>query len=277
MSDLLEMEGSGPSNADVPSTAMGPPADSFAGVVADAVVVPSDAIIPSNEAEAGPPPRGHGDDAREEWSEPVSVESVLEAVLFSGDRPIPARRLAQIVGIGNAADIRRHVDALNQRYAEIGASFRIESIAKGYQMLTLPVYDKWIGQLVKSRKDSRLSPAALETLAVIAYKQPAMRADVEAVRGVAVGDVLARLREMKLIKIVGRAEEIGRPLLYGTTDRFLEVFGLASLKDLPSVEALAPPETARRPRLANVPPAEAEEGPNEASSPPTAEASRDAS
>jgi len=117
-------------------------------------------------------------------------------------------------------------------------------------MLTLGVYDHWVAKLRKARAESRLSPAALETLAIVAYRQPVLRADIEAIRGVAIGDMVVKLREMNLVKIVGRAEEIGRPLLYGTTTRFLEVFGLKALKDLPkldeddpdAVPALKPPE-----------------------------------
>ena len=167
----------------------------------------------------------------------VTTESVVEAVLFSTDEPVPAGKLAQILGAGDADDVRDHVDALNQRYESCGSSFRIESIAKGYQMLTLPVYHAWVSKLHKERADSRLSGAALETLAIVAYKQPVLRADIEAIRGVAVGDILLRLRDMNLVRIVGRAEEIGRPLLYGTTTHFLEVFGLPNLKDLPKLDS----------------------------------------
>ena len=174
----------------------------------------------------------------------LSIESVVEAVLFSSDKPLSAGRIAQILDVGNSKDVQEHVQTLNERYAETGASFRIQAIAHGYQMLTLEVYDKWLGRLFTKRSEARLSQAALETLAVVAYKQPSLRADVESIRGVAVGDVLSRLRHLKLVKVVGRADEIGRPLLYGTTNRFLEVFGLASLKDLPNVEELPAPKAA---------------------------------
>lgn len=176
----------------------------------------------------------------EESPPEVTTESVVEALLFSTDVPLTAVRIAQLLGIGGPGDVKRHMDTLNQRYAEHGASFRIESIAKGYQMLTLPVYNSWIGKLHKSRAESRLSAAALETLAIIAYKQPVLRANIEAIRGVAVGDLLVRLRDMNLAKIVGRAEEIGRPLLYGTTTKFLQVFGLRSLEDLPKIDDDSP-------------------------------------
>jgi segregation and condensation protein B len=167
----------------------------------------------------------------------VTTESIIEALLFATDEPLPAARIAKILGIGDAGDVKRQIDQLNERYEQSGSSFRIDAIAKGYQMLTLPGYNPWLSQLHKVRSESRLSAAALETLAIIAYKQPVLRADIEAIRGVAVGDMLVRLREMNLVRIVGRAEEIGRPLLYGTTNRFLEVFGLQSLKDLPKLEA----------------------------------------
>jgi len=176
------------------------------------------------------------DAASHESAPEITAESVVEAVLFSTDVPLPGARIAQLLGTGDAGDVRSHVDSLNKRYEEQGASFRIESIAKGYRMLTLPAYNHWLAKLHKARAESRLSQAALETLAIIAYKQPVLRADIESVRGVAVGDMLVRLRDMNLAKIVGRAEEIGRPLLYGTTRKFLEVFGLNSLKDLPKID-----------------------------------------
>lgn len=170
----------------------------------------------------------------------VTPESIVEALLFSSDTPLPGSKLAQVLGVGDAGDVRRHVDSLNAKYVANGAAFRIEAIAKGYQMLSLSMYDRWIGKLHQARADARLSGAALETLAIVAYKQPVLRADVETIRGVAVGDMLNRLREMNLVRIVGRAEEIGRPLLYGTTTKFLEAFGLASLSDLPKMDPQRP-------------------------------------
>jgi segregation and condensation protein B len=167
---------------------------------------------------------------------PAAPESILEALLFSTDVPLTAARLSQLAGIGDVAEVRRLVESLNAHYDASGASFRIQTVAKGYQLLTLPLFNTWLLKLHKARAESRLSPAALETLAVVAYKQPVLRAEIEAIRGVAAGDMLVRLRDMNLVRIVGRAEEIGRPLLYGTTNRFLEVFGLESLKDLPRVD-----------------------------------------
>jgi len=163
---------------------------------------------------------------------------VVEAILFASDSPLPPAKIASILGVGDARDVRKHIAALNEHYEAAGNAFRVEEIAGGFRMMTLPAYNRWLTKLLRARQETKLTGAAMETLAIVAYKQPCTRADIEAVRGVAAGDILNRLREMNMIKIVGRAEDLGRPLLYGTTKRFLEVFGLAGLEDLPQVDAL---------------------------------------
>jgi len=188
---------------------------------------PEDAAVPS------PPPE-------------ATVESVVEAILFASDEPIPVHRLAGIVEV-TTKQVNEAVNGLNQKYRAHGHAFQIERIAGGLQILTLPQYNGYLRKLVRVREDHKLSPAALETLAIVAYKQPAIRADIEAIRGVACGEVLRSLMIKGLVKIVGRAEVIGRPMQYGTTSRFLEVFGLNSLKDLPSIEELKRPEAMRPP------------------------------
>lgn len=170
--------------------------------------------------------------------ESMPIRSVVEAILFSTDSPLPAARIGKVAGGLSAGEVKDHIAALNERYEEIGASFRIEEIARGYQMLTLPEYNEWLGKLFKARSEFKVTGAAMEALAVVAYRQPVMRAEVEEIRGVGCGEVLQRLREMNLVKIAGRADVIGRPLLYGTTKKFLEVFGLASLDELPKIDAL---------------------------------------
>jgi segregation and condensation protein B len=175
----------------------------------------------------------------EDGFEPTA-ESVVEAVLFASDEPLAEARLADIVET-SARQVRQHIESLNAKYQANNNAFRIEQIAGGYQMLTLSPYNYWLKKLLRVRSDNKLSPAALETLAIIAYKQPIMRADVEAIRGVAVGEVIRSLCYKGLVKIVGRAEVLGRPMLYGTTKRFLEVFGLNTLKDLPKIEELKKP------------------------------------
>ena len=129
--------------------------------------------------------------------------------------------------------IRRAIKELNEQYIESDRSFRVEQVAGGYQLLTMPEFGDVLKKLHQREVDAKLSKAALETLAIIAYKQPILRADIEAIRGVACGETIRSLMEKHLVKIAGRAEIPGRPILYGTTKRFLELFGLNSLKDLP--------------------------------------------
>ncbi len=171
-----------------------------------------------------------------------TVESVTEAVLFASDEPLSAERLAGIVGAGSVKDIRKCIEALNEKYDGANSAFRIEQIAGGYQMMTLSRYNHWLKKLLRVRTDTKLSQAALETLAIIAYKQPVIRADIEAIRGVAAGEMIRGLMYKGLVKIVGRAEVLGRPMLYGTTKKFLDIFGLQSIKELPKVEELKKPQ-----------------------------------
>ena len=170
----------------------------------------------------------------------TTVESVVEAVLFASDESLTEGRLASIVET-SSKQVRQHIKNLNEKYQANNNAFRIEQIAGGYQMLTLSPYNHWLKKLLRVRGDNKLSPAAMETLAIVAYKQPVMRADIEAIRGVAVGEVIRSLSYKGLVKIVGRAEVLGRPMLYGTTKKFLEVFGLNTLKDLPKAQELKEP------------------------------------
>jgi segregation and condensation protein B len=206
---------------------------------------PQSAAAPSE-----PPPAGESEEDEEEQDVPeeldqmeATLESVVEAVLFASDEPVKALKLCDIAEASSVKQIRECVKSLNRKYREGGFAFRIEKIAGGYQMMTLPVFNQWLSKLLKVRTDNKLSPAALETLAIIAYKQPIIRADIEAIRGVASGEVIRNLMYKGLVKIVGRAEILGRPMQYGTSKKFLEVFGLNSLKDLPNVEELKNPQS----------------------------------
>jgi len=182
------------------------------------------------------------DDAGLSSSSEITAESVIEAILFATDEPLSAERLVNISQLnGGVRQVKKCIAALNQHYIETKRAFRIEEIAGGYQMMTLPEYNNWLKNLLKQRADNKLSPAALETLAIIAYKQPIIRADIEAIRGVACGEIIRTLMYKGLIKITGKAEILGRPLLYGTTKKFLQVFGLNDLKDLPKAEELKQP------------------------------------
>lgn len=162
----------------------------------------------------------------------------LEAVLLIADEPLPARRLADAAGLADAAEARAAVERLRALYDADGTAFQVAEIAGGYQLLTRPAVAPWLARLKRTGHDLRLTPAALETLAVIAYRQPVMRADVEQVRGVACGEVVRQLMEKGLVRVAGRHDSLGRPQLHGTTKKFLQAFGLNTLKDLPEVEAL---------------------------------------
>ena len=179
-------------------------------------------------------------DEPQEINDELTLESVIEAVLFASDEPLTIVRLASITET-TTKQVREHIENLNKKYQDNNHAFRIEQIAGGYQMLTLSSYNHWLKKLLRARSETKLSPAAMETLAIIAYKQPVIRADIEAIRGVAVGEVIRALSYKGLVKIVGRAEILGRPMLYGTTKKFLEVFGLNTLKDLPKIEELKKP------------------------------------
>ena len=163
---------------------------------------------------------------------------LLEALLFSTHHPLTAGRLAELIEVESTKPIRKAIQDLNKQYEETGRCFRVEQVAGGYQLLTLPDFGDALKRLHQKEIDAKLTKAALETLAIIAYKQPILRADIEAIRGVACGETIRSLMEKHLVKIAGRAEIPGRPILYGTTKRFLELFGLNSIKDLPQPEAL---------------------------------------
>ncbi len=173
--------------------------------------------------------------------------SQVEALLLVSDRPMPEQRIAELLEIEHAEDpgearqkaiksVREAIDQLNSDYQDSGRAFRIMKLAGGHQMMTLPEHGDLLARLRGERQLQKLTPAALETLAIIAYRQPILRADLESIRGVACGEVLRGLLERRLVRITGRAEEIGRPMLYGTTKEFLQVFGLGSLKDLPQAK-----------------------------------------
>jgi segregation and condensation protein B len=159
--------------------------------------------------------------------------SRLEAVLLVSRGPLAVRKLAQLANLADGTEARTLLAELRRRYNERGCAFQVEQVAGGYQLLTRPEFSPWLRGLARPEDEIRLSPPALETLAVVAYRQPVLRAEVESIRGVACGELLRQLLERDLLRIVGRSEELGRPLWYGTTKRFLEVFGLSHLDELP--------------------------------------------
>ena len=158
---------------------------------------------------------------------------------MSLDKPLNAAKVAEGIGGGaDAAQIESAVEALNRSYESSGRSFRIEKVAGGYRMMTMPAFAPVVAAFHRARAGNKLGRAAIETLSIIAYKQPITRAHLEAIRGVGCGEILRSLMDRRLVTIRGRAEELGRPILYGTSKEFLDAFGLATLKDLPTASEL---------------------------------------
>ena len=164
---------------------------------------------------------------------------LLEAALFAAARPIPIEELAQLDPDASRAAVRSALDELRERYDVEGHGVELQELGGGWQILTRAEYTEAIERAQLAARPSRLSAAALESLAIIAYRQPIGRAEIEEIRGVAVGGVLKSLHERGLIDVVGRGEGLGRPLLYGTTPLFLEHFALRHLEELPRADELA--------------------------------------
>jgi segregation and condensation protein B len=207
----------------------------------------------------------------------MSLTQVIEALLFAAQEPLTARELAGVIkGAGaddellpnefaktTEAQVAAALEQLKIEYIEQSRAFQLAERAEGWQLVSDPAYASWVRQLFPAVKPARLTPPSLETLAIVAYRQPITRADIEAVRGVAVDGVLQNLMERGLVKIAGRAEVPGRPLLYETTQFFLEHFGLRNLDELPNAEELRKRYLPMAPRKAPVAPSETEAAPAE--------------
>jgi len=165
--------------------------------------------------------------------QPTEAKSIIEALLFVSSEPIALRQITQVLENINSATARRLIYELRDEYNHSNRSFQIIEIANGFQMCTRPEYSDWIKKFYTRQIATKLSQAALETLAIVAYKQPITRAEVEEVRGVNSDGVLNGLMKKGLIKISGRKPSPGRPLLFVTTDEFLKQFGLKNLSELP--------------------------------------------
>lgn len=164
----------------------------------------------------------------------------LEAVLFVAHEPLSTRKIARFAGLADGTEARTLIRRLNQFYDAEGSAFRVEQFAGGYQLLTRPKFGGWLRRLRPAPVETRLSAPALETLAVVAYRQPVVRAEVESIRGVQCGEMLRQLMERDLVRIAGRSPELGRPFLYATTKRFLQWLGLQTIDELPRAELLRP-------------------------------------
>ena len=162
----------------------------------------------------------------------------LEAVLFMSRGPLPSRKLSQLAELEDGTQARTMVKQLNQHYDKVGRAFHIKQVSGGFQLRTRPQFADWIGRLDHIPRPRRISNPALETLTVVAYRQPIIKAEIEAIRGVSCGEMLRQLLEKGLVKIAGRSEKLGRPFLYATSKEFLTQFGFNNLKDLPRAKQL---------------------------------------
>ena len=162
----------------------------------------------------------------------------LEAVLFVADEALPTRRLIQLATLADVTDAEELIERLNAAYDAAASAFRVERVATGYRLLTRRDLVFWLDKLHQRQTALKLTPPMLETLAIVAYRQPLTRADVEAVRGVQSAEMLKQLMERELVRIAGEDDSLGRPFLYETTRKFLELYGLQSLDDLPMADRL---------------------------------------
>jgi segregation and condensation protein B len=165
----------------------------------------------------------------------------LEAVLLVADVSLSPRRLAQLATLADATEARTLINRLNAAFEQAGTPFRVERVAAGYRLFTLPQFVYWLGKLHHREAELKLSPPSMETLTIIAYRQPITRADIEAIRGVQCSEMIKQLMERGLVRIGGEDESLGRPFLYETTRRFLEIFGLRELEELPLAAKLRLP------------------------------------
>lgn len=166
--------------------------------------------------------------------------NLIEAVLFSAPKPVPVGELKRVLSSRHKGGIRSIVEQLNQKYTENGNSFRVREIGGGFQFYLLEEFSLAVERYFSKQRTRRLTQAGLETLAIVAYKQPVTKGEIEQIRGVASDGVIQTLLERKLIRLAGRADRVGRPLLYATTNDFLEYFGINSLDQLPKLEEVLP-------------------------------------
>jgi segregation and condensation protein B len=167
----------------------------------------------------------------------TSLKLIVESLLFAASEPLTPRQIHALLPGRDLKEIKDVLEDLKDEYDGMKRSFVIREVAKGYQFCTLPAFRQYISQMLSSTP-SRLSRAALETLAIIAYKQPVIRQEIERLRGVDVGGILRILLKKGLIRIMGRKPLPGRPIIYGTTGRFLEVFDLKDLSSLPTLKEM---------------------------------------
>lgn len=174
--------------------------------------------------------------------EKIEIKNILEALFFITDRPMSLQKIKEILNDHAVEGLKDIIFEIQQDYQNRNGALHLNEVAGGFQLATRPEYGEWVKKLYKDRITYRLTKSSLETLSIIAYKQPVTRAEIEVIRGVDVSGVLEKLLERKLIRICGRKEVIGRPILYGTTPEFLKFFGLKNLAEIPDLDELVDQE-----------------------------------
>ncbi len=170
--------------------------------------------------------------------EPQEASGIIESLLFAAEKSVSVEQIKEVLEEVDSKSIQGLIKNLQDEYESQGRSFQISEVGGGFRMSTRPQFGPWLKKFYKVRHRERLTAASLETLSIIAYKQPVIRSEIESIRGVDVAGVLHNLLEKRLIRVMGRKMILGRPLIYGTTDEFLEHFGLRALSELPKMEEL---------------------------------------
>ena len=211
----------------------------------------SDSEIEDREKPLASDSNGNGFDSSEQGLslDQKEVKAILEALLFVAQDPLTAEKLTEVIGAPSRSQVYQTLKALQMDYNQEGRGLQVAEVAGGFVMVTRPDCSPWIKRLKKAKPAPKLSRSALETLAIISYKQPIVRADIEKLRGVETSGVLRTLLEHKLVRIVGRQDVPGRPILYGTSKHFLQRFGLRDLRDLPPLREIKELGTSDMPSL----------------------------
>jgi segregation and condensation protein B len=196
-----------------------------------------------DESNTSPEPETAPESAPESDAVPQdALVAKLEALLFVHSKPVSPRRLAELAGLSSVIPVRQALELLQSRYDAAGSAFTLQELAKGYQLTTRPEHDALLNQLLRQREAQKLSPATLEALAIVAYKQPLSRSDLENIRGAGSDHLVRTLMDRGLVKVIERdTSKPGNPALYGTTAEFLRAFGLRSLSELPTEGDLSVP------------------------------------
>jgi segregation and condensation protein B len=196
------------------------------------------ATEPGSDPEVEEPRRARASEPPPAPPPPDRLEGAVEAILLAAGEALTAERIRDLLGLPSAIHVREALGRIRERWATAGLPVEIQDVAGGHRITTRPEYGEYVRRLWRRPAADRLSATLLETLSIVAYKQPVARAEIERIRGVQAGDALRGLLDRRLVKVAGRSDQPGRPLLYATTVRFLEVFGLSGLEDLPNAKDL---------------------------------------